>query len=92
MTSDILIQRLRTLVGSRFRYLDITWRLAEILAQEDALVLVRCDEGEPCLQTSQYGQPMRRVPQTLTLPLTGDDRVGYSEDVIALLSGKLAES
>jgi hypothetical protein len=91
MTSEILIQRLRLLVGSRFRYLDITWRLVEILGQEDALVLVRCDGLEDPLQASQYGQPIRRVPQTLTLPLSDASREGYSEDVLALLSGKLVD-
>jgi hypothetical protein len=91
MTSEILIQRLRTLVGSRFRYLDITWRLAEVLGQEDALVLVRVDGEQPPLQPNQYGHSIRRAPQTLTLPLSDSEQGGYSDEVIALLAGKLPE-
>lgn len=89
MTAEILIQRLRKLLGCRFRYLDITWRLAEVLAGEDALVLVRIDGESSPLQQNQYGHSTRRVPQTLTLPLSDSEQEGYSEEVLALLSGKL---
>lgn len=89
MTSEILIQRLRGLVGSRFRYLDITWRLVEVLGQEDALVIVRIEDNSTSVQANQYGQPTRRVPQTLTLPLSDGEQGGYSDEVLALLAGKL---
>jgi hypothetical protein len=92
MTSEILIQRLRTLVGSRFRYLDITWRLAEVLGQEDALVLVHADGEHAPLQQNQYGHSTRRVPRTLTLPLSDSEQDGYSDEVMALLAGKLPEA
>lgn len=90
MTPDALIQRLRGLTGQRFRYLGTEWRLIEVLGAEDALVLAALGEtGE--VQHTQYGQPNRRVPRTLTLPLSGDDPAGYSEEVIALLGGRLGD-
>lgn len=89
MTSDVLIQRLRTLTGQRFRYLGDDWRLLEVLADEDALVLSPLSSAATPVQTDQYGQPTRRAQQTLTLPLSGSDRDSYSEEVLELLAGRL---
>jgi len=88
MTSDDLVQRLRTLTGQHFSFLDGEWRLIEVLGAEDALVLQRIGSHDQ-VQSDQYGQPLRRTPQTLTLPLSGDDAEGYSEEVLALLAGRL---
>lgn len=90
MESEILIERLRALIGTRFRYLDIDWRIVEVLGEEDALVLMRCDNSNHPVQHSQYGQPQRRVPQTLTLPLSDGEGQAYSDEVLELLSGRLA--
>lgn len=83
---------MRGLVGKRFQYLDISWRLAEVMGQEDALVLVRTDGKETPLQASQYGHSVRRVPQTLTLPLSDVAGEGYSDEVLELLSGMLTDN
>jgi hypothetical protein len=91
MTSEILIQRLRALTGQRFRYLDSEWYLIEVLGQEDALVLRQRNGGDAQVQTDQYGQANRRARQTLTLPLSDADNEGYSEEVLALLEGRLRE-
>lgn len=91
MTSDVLIDKLRGLTGQRFSYLGEHWHLIEVLGHEDALVLaaLASDGGE--VQSTQYGQPNRRVPRTLTLPLTGDNPAGYSDEVIALLAGRIGD-
>lgn len=86
MTSDVLIDKLRGLTGQRFRYLEQDWHLIEVLGAEDALVLAAIGNGD--VQSTQYGQPNRRVPRTLTLPLSGEDPAGYSDEVIALLAGR----
>lgn len=90
MTPDPLIQRLRTLSGQRFRYLGSEWRLIEVLGAEDALVLAAA-EGNGEVQHTQYGQPNRRVRQTLTLPISGSDPASYSDEVIELLAGRIAD-
>lgn len=91
MTSDILIQRLRTLTGQCFRYLDSDWYLIEVLGQEDVLVLRQRNGATAQVQTDQYGQPNRRAQQTLTLPLSDGEHGGYSEEVLALLAGRLRD-
>ncbi len=89
MTSQILIDKLRGLTGQRFNYLGEVWQLVEVLGAEDALVISALQGGE--VQSSQYGQPHRRAPRTLTLPLSGDDPAGYSDEIIALLAGRLSD-
>jgi hypothetical protein len=91
MTSDALIQRLRVLTGQRFRYLGEEWCLIEVLGQEDALVLGARSGNTGQVQSTQYGQPNRRVQQTLTLPLSGGDQDGYSDEVLELLAGRLSD-
>lgn len=91
MTSDTLIQRLRTLTGQRFSYLGEQWRLVEVLGQEDALVLSPLSSTATPVQINQYGQPTRRARQTLTLPLSAPDGGGYSDEVLELLAGRLAD-
>lgn len=91
MTTEILIEKLRGLTGQRFVYLDEQWCLVEVLGQEDALVIAAVTQTSGQVQSNQYGQPNRRVPQTLTLPLTGSSPDGYSDEVIALLSGRISD-
>jgi len=91
MTSDALIQRLRVLTGQRFRYLGEDWCLIEVLGHEDALVLGALSGNAGQVQATQYGQPNRRVQQTLTLPLSGNDQDSYSDEVLELLAGRLSD-
>ena len=90
MTSSPLHQRLRQLVGMHFDYLSCTWRLIEVLAQEDKVVLQRLDAvATSKLQANQYGQAMRRCPETLTLPISSDREAGsFSDELLLLLQGK----
>jgi len=90
MPSSPLHQRLRQLVGMRFDYLSCTWRLIEVLAQEDKVVLQRLDgSAANNLQANQYGQAMRRCPETLTLPISSNHEPGsFSDELLLLLQGK----
>jgi hypothetical protein len=90
MPSSPLHQRLRQLVGMQFDYLSCTWRLIEVLAEEDKVVLQRLDGTSPsALQANQYGQAMRRYPETLTLPVSSDTEAGgFSDELLLLLQGK----
>ncbi len=88
MPPDTLHQRLRRLVGSRFRYGGESWLLVEVLADADAVVLRNEAMTPGPVQADLYGAPLRRVQETLTLPISGDDG-GYSPELDALLGGRI---
>lgn len=84
-----LHRNLRKLVGRRYRYLSDEWVLIDILAEEDCIVLQRLSGGQPNpLQGDQYGHARRRVPETLTLPISDADRPDtYSDELMLLFQG-----
>jgi hypothetical protein len=88
MPEDTLHRRLRGLIGRRFHYAGATWLLVEVLADTDTVVL-RSESRQPGpVQTDQYGAPLRRSPETISLPITDEDG-GYSAELEALLSGRI---
>ena len=91
MPASPLHQKLRQLVGREFDYLACRWRLIEVLATDDKVVLQRLAPGSPgTLQPNQYGQAMRRCPETLTLPVSRPEEPGdFSEELLLLLQGKV---
>jgi len=88
MNEDSLHHRLRALIGSEFRYQGARWTLIEVLASEDVVVLRNCDAGERPVQTDQYGAPLRRSQETLSLPINGPDD-GFSVEMQDLLVGRI---
>lgn len=89
MTSPQLHRKLRQLIGQQFLYLGEIWILIEILPDMDSVVLRRCgDCGRETVQQNQYGMPNRRSGDTLTLPVSGPDGEGYSQDILLLLEGR----
>ncbi|HHI76795.1 MAG TPA: hypothetical protein ENJ94_06445 [Gammaproteobacteria bacterium] len=90
MTSP-LHRNLRRLVGRRYRYLSDDWLLIDVLGDEDCVVLQRLPDGSPePLQADQYGHARRRVPETLTLPISSaDDPDTYSEELLLLFQGAI---
>jgi len=88
MPPDSLHKRLRQLVGSRFHYAGERWTLIEVLADSDALVLQHDSAHHRPVQPSLYGAPVRRSPETLTLPISGPDGA-YSAEVADLLRGRV---
>lgn len=91
MPASVLHQKLRKLVGENFSYLSCRWRLIDVLTREDQVVLQRLQQGPGSnLQADQYGQSMRRCPETLTLPISArDNPESYSDELILVLQGKL---
>jgi hypothetical protein len=89
MTAATLHRKLERLVGHRFEFRGEPWILVEILSDLDSLVLRRCaDCRSGSVQRNSYGQPTRRVDNTLTLPLSDASTGGYSTEVITLLAGR----
>lgn len=93
MSDDSLHRRLRPLIGKRFDYLGEVWVLIEVLVDIDAVVLRRCKDCQRgTVQRNAYGQPNRRLSDTLTLPISASDKEGFSQDLLALLEGHQAQS
>ena len=68
-SSKTNVSHLRDLIGSRARYLGAIYEIIEILEDGPALVLQNCDE-HTTIQADQLGEAHRRVPQTMTLPIS----------------------
>lgn len=88
MDTETIIKRIRPLIGSHFDYLGHEWMLLEVLADEQQLVLASADH-EATIQANLYGQPSRRVPETVMIPLYGSDGETFSEEFLELLSHRL---
>jgi len=89
MSSDILHSKLLQLVGEQFDFIADRWVLIEVLGEMDSLVLRRCSDcHNRRVQANSYGQPTRRVVDTLTIPISDPATGGYSEDVLTLLAGR----
>jgi hypothetical protein len=61
--------RLRNLIGTRARYQDALFEIIEVLEDGPALVLQSYEE-HTTIQADQHGEAHRRVPQTMTLPIS----------------------
>lgn len=72
-------ERLRGLIGRRVRYQGHDCTIIEVLDDEPAVVL-RCHENLQVIQPDQFGDPVRRVPATHTIPVLGSD--GQSLDPV----------
>jgi hypothetical protein len=92
MTPAPLHRKLERLVGERFLYLGEAWCLIEILGELDSLVLRRMDAGtDTSVQVNSYGHPNRRASETLTLAISDREGSGYSDEILCLLEGRLAD-
>jgi len=81
-------------VGRRFHYRGRDWIVLELLLEENRIVLTPAESrrmaGGP-IQTNQYGQPLRRCPDCLTLPISPISGEGYSGEMLELLAGRVRE-
>lgn len=60
---------LRNLIGTRAHYNGILFEIIEVLEDGPALVLQNCEQ-HTIIQADQLGEAHRRVPQTMTLPVS----------------------
>jgi hypothetical protein len=63
------VSHLRDFIGTRARYQGSLYEIIEILEDGPSLVLQNCDE-HTTIQADQLGEAHRRVPETMTLPVT----------------------
>lgn len=70
-TITVTMEQLRDMIGVQVRHEGTRCEVFEVLEDGPSLVLVRAD-GDT-MQSDQFGNPHRRVPQTHAVPvLTGD--------------------
>jgi len=74
--SDIVItlDQLRGMIGIQVVHQGVPCKVVEVLEDGPTLVLLSIDESH--IQSDQYGNPLRKVPQTFTVPVlnsTGDE-------------------
>jgi len=65
-------EEMRRWIGREVAYEGRVCRIVELLEDQGALV-VECTGDERTIQANQYGDATRRVPRTLTIPLTDED-------------------
>lgn len=77
------------LIGRRVRYQGQTYEIIEILIEEPALLVLQ-NEGHTTIQPDQHGEAHRRVPETVTLPVTLKNSGDFDfEDMeVELLDGR----
>ena len=67
----ITLAQLRSMIGVRLSHQGIPCRVVEILEDGPSIVLMSIEEQH--IQSDQYGNPKRKVPQTFTIPVLGSD-------------------
>lgn len=90
MQDQDFILRMRGLIGSRFTHLGRVWVLHEVLADEGVLVLSD-PSNDTIIQANLFGEPSRKGPETVLVPLFGQVPDSLSEELLELLANKLSE-
>lgn len=76
------IEELRRLIGTTVRYHGTPCCIIEVLEDGPALVLLdRAHEG---VQSNQFGEPWRQVPDTYVVPVHQHDSEALHEEFLAL--------
>ena len=80
--------RIRQLIGKTFIYQNAPWQLIDVLPAENRIVLQCLGKAGRQLQTNQYGEAKRQVPEILCLPISEQEAPdNYSEALLQLLAG-----
>ena len=82
--NEISGQSLRRWIGKEVTYGNGRCQIIEILDDGPAVVLC-CQDAPPEIQGNQFGEPSRRVPKTLTIPVYAEAGV-LSERFLILRS------
>ncbi len=82
------VLRIRSLIGSHFNHLGREWVLHEVLADEGVLVLSD-PSNKAIIQENLFGEPSRKGPETVLIPLFGKVPDTLSEELLELLANKV---
>jgi len=69
-----LCSTLRALLGRTVRLEGREYQILELLKDCEALVLLPLEEEKAPIQTDQYGDPRRRAPRPVTVPIWSEVR------------------
>ncbi|MEJ2346955.1 MAG: hypothetical protein P8076_12410 [Gammaproteobacteria bacterium] len=79
---NITIEQLRGMIGLHVRHEGMICRVIEVL--EDGPSIVLMDARRDMIQTNQFGNPGRRVPETYTVPVLTAERSALHPRFLAL--------
>jgi hypothetical protein len=82
---EAFFTRMRKLIGGRCLYLNQRCTLLEVMAEE-AILILRCEDGLPPVQSDQFGHASRRVSETLQVNILDEDGDNLSADAMDLLA------
>jgi len=80
---NITLDQLRGLIGIHVLYNNIRYRVIEVLEDRPSVVL-QADGDKTIIQGDQHGNPTRRVPETITIPVLSSDKQGLSAEFLLL--------
>lgn len=81
-TINITLDQLRNMIGICVTHQGIDCKVVEVLEDGPSLVLTSIDESH--IQMDQYGNPLRRVPQTFNVPVLSSDGKTIHPSYLAL--------
>jgi hypothetical protein len=84
-------RRMRKLIGRRCRHLGQRCMLIDVLADEGTLIL-RCEEGEPPVQSDQFGHALRRAYETREVAVFDADGDTLTPETLDLLAAFESEA
>lgn len=79
----LTFEQLRRMIGVRVRHQGVDCVVIEVLEDNVALVL-QVAEGEGTIQSNQFGDARRRVPQTFSVPILDAAHDALHPDFLAL--------
>lgn len=91
MEDQDFILRMRSLIGTRFNHLGKEWVLHEVLADEGVLVLSD-PSNQAVIQANLFGEPSRKFPETVMVPLFGKVPDTLSDELLELLANKVGSN
>lgn len=88
MQDEAIFQRIRALLGQRFRYQGGIWTLIEVLADECCVVIRGTSDGQQ-IQPDQFGRPLRRIGALVCIPVLSQDGEALSPQLLDLLAARV---
>lgn len=77
----ITLDQLRDLIGILVRYRNVDYQVVEVLEDRPSVVLQTTNK---VIQPNSHGHPTRRVPETITIPVLTEDKLGLAPEFLLL--------
>ena len=80
----ISLEQLRGMIGIEIYHNNKTCQVIEVLEDGPSLVLQHLEPDTVSIQTNQYGNAHRRVPETFLIPVLSEDKTELNSLFLAL--------